>query len=81
MATSADAASVGPNGYTNSFSTRPAAADFSTYGGIPGASGDITTAAALDAYVQNVAASDINAQVTDSSPADPPAKLGAAQWT
>ena len=81
LAISAKAASVGPNGYTNSFSTRPAAADFSTYGGIPGASGDITTAAALDAYVQNVAASDINAQVTDSSPADPPAKLGPAQWT
>ena len=81
LATSAKAASVGPTGYANTFSTRPAANDFSTYGGIPGASGDITTAAALDAYVQNVAASDINALVTDSSPADPPAKLGPAQWT
>lgn len=80
-ATTANAASVGPTGYTNSFATRPAATDFSTYGGIPGASGDITTAAALDAYVQNVTASSISAQVTDSSLADPPAKLGPAQWT
>ena len=80
-ATSAEAASVGPTGYTNDFSARPAAADFSTYNGIPGAAGDIVSAGALDAYVQNVAASDINAQVADSSPADPPVKLGPAQWT
>jgi hypothetical protein len=77
----AEAASVGPAGYTNDFSVRPAAADFATVNGITGSSTDIGSAAAMDAYVQNVAASSITAQVTDSSPADPPAKLAAAQWT
>src|SRR5258706_8107764 len=77
----AEAASVGPAGYTNDFSVRPAASDFSTSGGIAGASGDISTAAALDTAVQNVAASSITAQATDSSPANPPVKLAAAQWT
>ena len=78
----AEAAVVGPAGYTNIFSTQPAAADFSTSSSdIAGTSGDITTATDLDAYVQNVAASAINAQVTDASPADPPGKLWAAQWT
>ena len=73
---------VSPAGYTNDFSTRPAAADFATSAGvIAGASADIVTAEALDAYVQNVAASSITAQVTDSSPTDPPARLAAAQWT
>ncbi len=81
LATNAGAALVGPGGYTNDFSIRPLAADFSTSSGIAGAAGDTTTAAGLDAYVQNVAASAINSQVTDSSPADPPAKLGPAQWT
>src|SRR5439155_15487579 len=53
----------------------------STSGGITGAAGDVSTAAALDAAVQNVAASSIAAQVTDSSPTNPPVKLAAAQWT
>lgn len=81
LANGAWAASVGPGGYANDFATRPAPADFSTSGGIAGASGDIADAAALDAYVQNVAASSITTQVTDSSPANPPTKLAAAQWT
>ncbi len=81
LATGAGAALVGPAGYTNDFSVRPPAGDFSTSSGIAGASADITTAAALDAYVQNVAASTISARVTDSSPTDPPVKLGPAQWT
>lgn len=81
LTSGAEAASVGPTGYTNDFSTRPAAADFSTSGGIAGGSGDITSAAALDDYVQNVAASSITAQVTDSSPTNPPVKQLAAQWT
>src|SRR5437764_799292 len=79
--TSTEAASVGPAGYTNSFSTRPLAADFSTSGGIAGASGDITNATALDAAVQNVSASSITAQAVDSSPTNPPVKLPMAQWT
>jgi len=85
LATAAGAAVVGPAGYTNDFSTRPAAADFSTSsGGIAGGSADITTAAVLDAYVQNVAAGNITTQVTDSSansPNDPPIRLASAQWT
>src|SRR5439155_3430148 len=76
-----EAASVGPAGYTNNFAIRPAAADFSTSGGISGASGDIANPGALDAAVQNVTVSTITAQVTDSSPANPPVKLGTAQWT
>lgn len=79
--TRATAASVGPAGYTNDFSARPAAADFATLNGITGASGDIGSAAAMDVYVQNVAASGINAQVTDSSPTNPPLRLASAQWT
>ena len=69
----ADAASVGSAGYTHDFAVRPVAADFSTSSGIAGGAGDITSAAALDAYVQNVTATSITAQVTDSSPANPPA--------
>src|SRR6267142_2029603 len=81
IGTRVEAASVGPAGYTNNFAIRPAAADFSTSGGISGASGDIANPGALDAAVQNVTASTITAQVTDSSAANPPAKLGTAQWT
>jgi hypothetical protein len=78
---SVGAASVGPAGYTNDLAMRPVAEDFSTSSGIAGGSGDIASAAALDIYVQNVAASDITAQVADSSPTNPPSRLGAAQWT
>jgi len=81
LTTPAGAALVGPSGYTNDFSVRPVAADFSTSGGILGGSGDITTMTALDASVQALAASTITAQVTDSSTANPPAKLATAQWT
>ena len=79
--TTTEAASVGPAGYTNSFSTRPVGGDFSTSGGIAGASGDIANAAGLDAAVQNVSASSITAQLVDSSPTNPPVKLAPAQWT
>jgi hypothetical protein len=81
LAICANAALIGPAGYTNDFAARPVAADFSTSSGIAGDSGDITSAAAMDAFVQNVAASSITAQMTDSSAANPPAKLAAAQWT
>jgi hypothetical protein len=81
LASTAWAASVGPNGYTNDFSVWPTAADFSTSGGIAGGSGDIASADALDAYVQNVAAGTITSQVFNSSPTNPPAKLAPAQWT
>lgn len=78
----ASAALVGPTGYTNAFATRPAASDFSTTSsGITGAAADISTAAGLDAYAQNVAAGAITSQAIDSSPTNPPVKLAAAQWT
>jgi hypothetical protein len=81
LAISAGAASIGPDGYSNDFSTRPAAADFSTSGGIAGGASDITTVAHMDGYVQNLAAGSITTQLTDASPGNPPAKLAAAQWT
>jgi len=77
----AGAASVGPNGYTNDFSARPAATDFSTSGGISGGAGDISSVAEMDSLVQNLAAGTITSQVSDSSPANPPVKLSTAQWT
>src|SRR6266516_859280 len=56
------AASVraGAVGYTNSFNTQPAAADWST-ASIGSAAGNITTAAGLDAAVQGIAASGVTA--------------------
>jgi hypothetical protein len=81
LALHAGAASVGPNGYTNDFSARPAATDFSTSGGVSGGSGDISSAADVNSLVQNLAASTITSQVTDSNQANPPTKLATAQWT
>ncbi len=84
LSSTAEAALVGPAGYTNAFAARPPAADFSTSGGIAGQSTDISTAAGLDAAVQSVIAGTITSQVTDSSgasPNNPPARLGTAQWT
>ena len=77
----AEAALVGPSGYANDFSARPVASDFSTSGGIPGASSDATTADALDTQAQTLAATTLTAQVTDSGTANPPARLASAQWT
>lgn len=81
LATSVEAASVGGAGYTNDFSTRPAAADFGTSSTLGGGSADIRTAVEMDAYVQNLAGSSMTEQVTDSSPGAPPSRRAAAQWT
>jgi sugar lactone lactonase YvrE len=82
LATRAGGALVGPIGYTNDFTARPAAADFATSASvIAGGSADIDTAVTMDAYVQNVAASTITTQMVDSSPTNPPTRLAAAQWT
>src|SRR5713226_905814 len=48
LAPSAQAASVGPGGYTNSFNTQPVAADWSTYAP-PGVNTTWGTVADLDA--------------------------------
>src|SRR5437763_129506 len=78
LAYGADAASVGPSGYTNAFGTQPAVADWSTFS-IGGAAATLTTAAQLDAAAQAVATSSINVQlVADNN--DPPAALSNATW-
>src|SRR5438876_2202958 len=79
LATQLRAASLGPNGYTNSFNTQPAAADWS-FLALAGAAGNITTAAGLDTAVQAVAASAINTQVGVDA-GDPPALNGNALWS
>lgn len=82
LAVPAGGAGIGSEGYTNDFSSLPVAADFATSAtGIAGASGDIGSAEALDAYVQNVAASSITTALVNSSPTNPPVKLKSAQWT
>jgi hypothetical protein len=80
LVTGAQAALVGASGYTNDFSTPPAAADWATYG-LAGGSGDITTSAALDATVQTVAAGSINTAVTADNTVDPAAALATATWS
>jgi len=73
------AALVGASGYTNDFSTQPPVADWSTYS-ISGASGDIATAAALDAAVQAVAASSITFQL-GADAGNPPSANANASWS
>jgi hypothetical protein len=73
------AASVGPAGYTNHFSSLPATADWS-YLTVAGATGDITTAAALNTAVQASTATGITRQVVSDN-GDPPAAAGYATWS
>jgi len=76
----ADAASVGPNGYTNDFSVQPAAADWSSYS-IPGANTLINNIADMDAQVQLLSASTVSSQ-TLADPGNPPAaSSGVAAWS
>src|SRR5437773_7273536 len=70
----AQAASVGPSGYTNSFSTQPGAADWSGVS-IGSASATISDAAGLDAAVQTVAASAIASPLVADATV-PPAASG-----
>ena len=58
----AQAASVGPAGYTNNFSVQPNATDFAT-ANIGGGSGDVTGATTLDAAVAALTAAGINTQL------------------
>src|SRR2546428_14146659 len=72
-------ASVGPSGYTNDFSTQPAAADWSFYS-IAGAATDVITASALDTAVQAVAAGTISNPI-GSDPGNPPPFFASALWS
>src|SRR5437870_4198379 len=51
-------AAVGSNGYTNDFSTQPAASDWATFS-IAGAAADVTSPGQVDTEVQAIAASAI----------------------
>src|SRR5881296_3516739 len=79
LATSAQAALIGSNGYTNDFSTQPPVADWS-FMAITGGAGDVTTPAQMDTAVQAVAASAISNPL-GSDPGDPPVLNAAAQWS
>ena len=79
LASRAWAASVGPAGYTNDFSSQPPAAHWS-YLAVAGGSGDITTAAALNTAVQALTAAGITTQVVADS-GNPPAMAGYATWS
>ncbi len=74
------AASLTASGYTNSFNTQPAAADWSTYS-IAGASADNATVILLDSNVQLVAASTIIPTQTLPIAMDPPDFNGLATWS
>ena len=72
-------ASVGVAGYTNAFTTQPAAADWAGVG-IAGSSLDITNAAGLDAAVAALAAAAITNQVVADATV-PPAASSSASWS
>ena len=72
------AASVGASGYTNAFSTQPAAADWST-ATVTGGAADVTTAAGLDAAVAALTAAGITTQVAADA-VNPPGAQGLATW-
>src|SRR5262245_36079443 len=75
---SAFGAAVGANGYTNDFSSQPAAADWSTYS-IAGAAADVTAAALLDTEVQAIGASSINLNLAANATL-PPDFGASATW-
>src|SRR5438552_2303360 len=79
LVTEVRGAAVGSNGYTNDFSTQPAAADWATFS-IAGAQADVTMAAQVDTEVQAVAAGSIVAQTLADS-ANPPAFNASATWS
>ncbi len=78
LVTGVQAASIG-GGYTNDFSTQPAAADWSHFS-IAGGAGDVTTAAGIDNEMLTIAAGSITAQ-TLLDAGDPPAFNASATWS
>ena len=79
FASGVKAASVGSGGYTNAFGVIPPVADWS-FLSVTGASGDATDNAGIDATVQAVAASAINAAVVADA-GNPPAFNANAFWS
>jgi len=80
LTTATHAATVSVNGYTNSFSTLPAAADWS-YINLAGGNSTYTTPAQLDAAVAALPASSITTQLnTDPSPAAAPGTNAFGNW-
>ena len=78
VVTTVRAASVGPAGYTNDFSTQPVAADWST-ATFAGAAGDATTAVQVDTNVATLVATAITGQLNASN-ASPPNAFATAVW-
>src|ERR1041385_8359666 len=79
FASGVKAASVGSGGYTNAFGVIPPVADW-PFLSVTGASGDATDNAGIDATVQAVAASAINAAVVADA-GNPPAFNANAFWS
>src|ERR1043166_9361388 len=79
LAPNAQAASVGPGGYTNSFSALPDLADWSTLGP-PGAKTSWGVVADVDAGVQALNASDVNLQLNTDA-ANPPLGNANGVWS
>src|SRR5688572_22719959 len=75
----AQAASVASGGYTADFTSQPLVADWATFS-IGGGAGDITTAAAMDAAVQNLSAATITSAVAVDA-ANPPGINSLAVWS
>jgi len=73
----AKAASVGPEGYTNSFDAQPTAADWAT-ANLPGGSND---AYDMDATVNTNAVATSVTNATTASALNPPGVLGLATWS
>ena len=78
----AQAAVVGPAGYTADFSTLPVPADWATRSITGGANGaaDSTNVTQVGTNVAAIAASSITTAVNNSSPTNPPA-AALASWT
>jgi len=79
LVTGAQAASVGPAGYTNDFSLQPSTGDWSQLA-IGGAAGDVTDATGVDMQVQMIAASAIILQ-TVADAGDPPVLNSNVTWS
>src|SRR5580765_3447570 len=78
FASGGHAASVGPSGYTNDFSTQPIAADWSTYAP-PGGNTTYGSAGDIDAAMATLDVSTIIQDLTVDA-VNPPAATGNATW-
>src|SRR6266446_973534 len=76
----ANAASVGPSGYTNDFSVQPVAADWSSYS-IAGGNTTINNITEMDTQVQALTASIVSVQTLADSGNPPAASSGVGNWS